>query len=629
MKKVLMFGILLLVCHVGFTQSDSVVNVSMIHPDIYFDNTEGTQFILLDGVHINEVQIPPKYSLQQMRNSVVGIKTGLFFDFKDESLKGKLAYGFIPHGDSKYPHPVYFRSTVQINQGRVALNIAYILRGIYDMVGWEEKGKGTIGYRVIAEDGRFLYDGKVTFKGTGPFEVDVTLIEGPFINLLKSDGVTISFETNFPHQCKILVDGKTFEDDSASTHHEIKITGLEPATEFDYTLEYGNNEETYAFQTAPVPGTRSKFTFAYASDSRSGNGGGERDIYGANFYIMKKIMALARYKGAKFLQFTGDLINGYLTSEGDMNLQYANWKMAVEPFARYFPVNASMGNHESFMRMFKSDQTTFMIDKYPYDTESAEAIFANHFVNPLNGPESEDGASYDPNSSITDFPSYKENVYYYTYDNVAVISMNSDYWYSPSTETIPLIGGGLHGYIMDNQLDWLRETVEKLEKDDNIDHIFITEHTPFFPNGGHVRDDMWYRGNNDYRPYVAGKPLKKGIIERRDELLDIIVNQSEKVVAILTGDEHNYCKTEIGPNTPIYDGNWSKKKLKLNRTIYQINNGAAGAPYYAQEQTPWTPFTSNFTTQNALVFFHIEGSKIKMEVLNPDTLELVDELELR
>ena len=101
------------------------------------------------------------------------------------------------------------------------------------------------------------------------------------------------------------------------------------------------------------------------------------------------------------------------------------------------------------------------------------------------------------------------------------------------------------------------------------------------------------------------------------------------VFAILTGDEHNYCKTEIGANTPIYDSNWSKKKLKLNRTIYQINNGAAGAPYYAQEQTPWTPFTSNFTTQNALVFFHIEGSKIKMEVLNPDTLELVDELELR
>jgi len=30
------------------------------------------------------------------------------------------------------------------------------------------------------------------------------------------------------------------------------------------------------------------FTFAYTSDSRAGSGGGERNIYGVNAYIMKK-----------------------------------------------------------------------------------------------------------------------------------------------------------------------------------------------------------------------------------------------------------------------------------------------------------------------------------------------------
>jgi hypothetical protein len=69
--------------------------------------------------------------------------------------------------------------------------------------------------------------------------------------------------------------------------------------------------------------------------------------------------------------------------------------------------------------------------------------------------------------------------------------------------------------------------------------------------------------------------------------------------------------------------------LERKRSIYQINNGAAGAPYYAQEVTPWTPYTTNFTTQNALVFFHVDGDKIRMEVLNPDTLDKVDELDLR
>ena len=140
---------------------------------------------------------------------------------------------------------------------------------------------------------------------------------------------------------------------------------------------------------------------------------------------------------------------------------------------------------------------------------------------------------------------------------------------------------------------------------------------------------MWYNGNNSVRPWVAGKPLEKGIIERRDELLDILVNKSKKVIAILTGDEHNYAVTEIGPDTNIYPENYEPTKIKLSRTIYQINNGAAGAPYYAQEQTPWTNKVTGFSTQNALVFFHVNGKKIDVEVMNPDTLEIFDGYSLR
>ncbi len=629
MNKILSVFVLILAEYAGYAQSDSIGQVSAVHPNVYYDFNEQVYFLKFDTMRVYEGLIPPKYSLDQMINSVSGTHTGLFFDFKDESLNGKLIYGFIPMGDSKHPHPVYFRIPAKIMQGKVAINIAQVLKGTYDMIGWEKSGKGTMGYRVVNEDGRILYDGKVSFKGTGPFEVDVTLVEGPFINLIEPDGATISFDINIPVSSEILVDGKTFKSESEATHHEIKVSGLNADTEYNYTVKYGDITDIYYFRTAPEAGSRSAFTFAYASDSRAGNGSGERDIYGTNFYIMKKIMALATFKNIRFMQFTGDMINGYLTSRGDMELQYANWKRAIDPFARYFPVFVSMGNHEAFMRIFVNDKSRFDLDRFPYDTESAEALFASQFVNPLNGPDSEDGASYDPRPEELDFPSYKENVFYYTYDNVAVIALNSDYWYAPTTANIPITSGGMHGYIMDNQMKWLKKTIKGLEKNNNIDHIFITEHTPFFPNGGHVRDDMWYDGNNDKRPWVAGKPLKKGIIERRDELLDIIVNQSTKVVAILTGDEHNYCRTEIGPETPIYDDNWTGKRLTLKRTIYQINNGAAGAPYYAQEQTPWTSFTSSFTTQNALVFFHVNGEKIKMEVLNPDTLETVDEMDLR
>mgnify|MGYP001825079154 FL=1 len=180
---------------------------------------------------------------------------------------------------------------------------------------------------------------------------------------------------------------------------------------------------------------------------------------------------------------------------------------------------------------------------------------------------------------------------------------------------------------MDNQLDWFRTTMETLENDPNIDHIFVTIHTPFFPNGGHVHDDMWYNGDNSVRPVIAGKRVEKGIIERRDELLDIIVNKSKKTKALLTGDEHNYARTLIGPDTNIYPKKYQPEKITLTREIWQINNGAAGAPYYAQEETPWSEFVEGFSTQNALVIFDVNDKEIRMRVLNPDTLEEVDEMD--
>jgi Calcineurin-like phosphoesterase len=616
---------LLLIAEISFAQG---IKIPGSHSNIKASGN--SMVVTVEGQEVPHVEFSDPLLLENVRGKIAGTGTGLYFDFNDENLNGKLIFGLIPYGDSKHPQPVYYARSAQITSGKVAINIARQLSGTYDMIGWGKSGKGTLGYRVINGSGEILFDGHISFKGTGPFKVDDTITEGPFINLLGANDAVISFETNNEIKAAVKVNNTVFEDAQASTHHEIKVNGLSPNTKYDYSVIYGENNVAYSFKTAPNPGSRSKFTFAYASDSRSGNGGGERDIHGANAYIVKKIMALATQQNVTFMQFTGDLINGYRTSGGEMDLQYANWKHTIEPFAHYFPVVAAMGNHEALMRVFRDDKHSFMVDRFPYDTESGEAAFARNFVNPMNGPDSEDGASYDPSKKKTDFPSYKESVFYYTYDNVAMVVMNSDYWYSPSTKAIPVTSGGLHGYIMDQQLAWLEETISGLEADENIDHIFVTQHTPCFPNGGHVKDDMWYGGDNNYRPYVAGKPLEKGIIERRDQILDILVNKSQKTRAILTGDEHNFAKTELGPNTVIYDDKWDLPKLKLSRTIYQINNGAAGAPYYAQDSTtPWNASVSGFTTQNALVLFYVDGEKLEMEVLNPDTLEKVDELKLK
>jgi len=602
-------------------------DIPSIYSNIFKD--EKGFYIQMDTAKLYEIK-REELSLEQLKGNPQATNNGISFDFQNIGLNGNIYYGLIHYSDSKHPQPVYYNTPAKIIQGKSEIDILNNLRGHYDMVGWEKSGIGTLAYRIATSTGSFIYDGIISFNFDGTkFNIANTITQGPFVNLVTQNSATISFYTNFPLKAKVKVNGKTYKGDEA-TQHEILINKLDADKEYHYQIDVNGVPQNYSFRTAPEKGSRTAFTFAYASDSRGGNGGGERNVGGANTYIMKKIAALAYHENARFFQFTGDLISGYVTNKERLNLEYSNWKRAVQPFGHYMPIYTTIGNHEIIMKIFRSEdkQQTFMIENFPFDSLSAEKIFADNFTNPTNGPESEDGASYDPDTLKMDFPPYNETVYYYVYDNVAMIVLNSNYWFAPSQKSKPLPSGNLHAYIMENQMKWLENTLSTLEKDPLIDHVFITQHTPAFPNGGHVGDDMWYNGNNDHRAYVSGKPVEKGIIECRDEYLNIIVNKNTKVRAILTGDEHNYCRTTINGGINMYPENWTLPKLNLKRQIYQINNGAAGAPYYSQQQTPWSNMVKGFTTQNALVLIDIEGKKASLRVLNPETFETIDELKI-
>jgi len=611
------------------TLHGEVTSLPLCHSNIDRDSAGTLFYVSPDGDTLTQISEQPDFTLSQARVAPIGTEDGIRFDFGDSSLTGKIYYGLIEAPeDVRYAHPVYFKRFAEIEAGVADISICGSIVGKYDFVDWQETGRLRLGYRIVDADGSFLYDGKIVLKAPCPMIVDTSIVEGPLISLLSSDGAVVSFESNIPFKAEVIVGSRVFADTADVVHHEISITGLEPNKDHKYTIKYGPYTDSYSFRTAPEPGSRLPFTFAYASDGRANQGGGERSLYGVNAYVLKKIAALCAFKDVRFMQFTGDLINGYSNSIGETELQYANWKRTVEPFAAYRPFIAGFGNHESLNHIFADSGMWMSVDRFPYETESSEVIFARHFVNPKNGPESEDDSPYDPRRSMPDFPPYSETAFYYSYDNVVIVSLNSNYWYAPSTSAIPNTGGNPHAYIMDKQLAWLESVLDRFESDENIDHIFITIHTPFFPNGGHVSDDMWYNGNNDIRPYVNGVRADKGIIERRDELLLLLMDRSSKVRGMLTGDEHNYSLLELTPGINIYPDDYDKEKIQISRPLWQINNGAAGAPYYGKEDTPWMDHLRAFSTQNALILIHVHGMSIKVEVVNPDTLELIDEFTL-
>lgn len=611
---------------------------------------------LNSSVHYHLRDEIPKYTLAMVRGSPIGTEDGFHFTFNDEDAHPKFSGGHLFYAladlNEKYPRAKWKVNADIDCYGKADVPLIGVLQGKYDFIDWEGKGEGLLFYRLTDKYGAIIYEGKLYFSHKGNrFYVDSgTILEGPFVNKVSYDHVTISFETLKKSRGSVTVDGLgTFRSSTHTTHHEIELTGLSPDHLYDYTVDGGGlHKEHYTFKTAPTPGSRDTFTFAFTSDSRNGIASGERDIAGVNAYMMRRISALTASKGAVFMQFTGDMIDGYNNIPRLQELEYVNWKRSILPFASHLPFLTSMGNHEALLYSFDTGERRGLnIDRFPYATESAEALFAQAFVNPENGPVSEDGAFYDPDTESTDFPSYKESVYYYVYDNIAMVSLNSNYWYSPTIQRgQDVIGGNPHGYLMDNQLLWLRQSLEKLQADEKIDHIFITQHTPVFPNGGHVHDDMFYDGDNTIRPYIADadgrlKAHPKGIIERRDEYWKILM-EHDKVFAVLTGDEHNYARLEVSPGMPLYNADQyhPKKKLTITRTIWQIHNGAAGAPYYGKEDTPWNndvkkgqkadgKYLKNFTTENAVVFFHIKGKQIELEVINPDTLNTIEKLLLK
>lgn len=590
--------------------------------DVLSYDSNGVLKLTRNGETMTETGNKDLYVLSKMIGDPTGAENGIQLDFHDPELNGTVAYGTYREKD-KYPAISFLPRPVELKNGVALLEMSKTFNNSNDIYHFLDAGRGIVGFRVITSAGKIIYEGRVAFSGKGPYQVLPTIIEGPLVNLLSPTGCVLSYETQVPVKTTVLVNGKSFSDEQATTHHEISITGLQPGKTYDYTVQYGDRSDEHVLKTALEAGSRKPFAFGFVACNRSVMAGGEREFGQTNYHAIRAGLAAAVARGISFMQVMGGETTGNNPSTAGHLLEYANYKRAAEPWWSTIPVIVGMGNHEGNYQAFKSDapgKKGLRIDQFPYETESGEAAFAMAFVNPTNGPESEDGASYDPNPNAQDFPTYKKNVYYYTYGNVAMIVLNSEYWKSQDLK----VSGSPEGYVMDQQLKWLSETIQMFEKDPKIDHVFINLHSCLFPNGDHADAGMWYMGKNDMRPNIKGVPVAKGIIERRDELIDVAINHSKKVVGFIAGSEHNFAMLEVTPDLDTYPADYAPAKLKLSRKFFYILNGAGGAyPYELMNNNPWVDKFKYFTPAPTMAIFHVNGPSISLEAFNPETFEQI------
>lgn len=595
---------ILVACFLVFSGSNVMSQTEI--PDFYRNifSRDGSLHILVDTLMLVE-QPGSTTGLTSPDGNPLGSDVGLIFDF-GSGFQGQLAWQLcIGAGENEC-----LSDRSSITQGVTEANILSILDSFT-----EYQGAGLVHYKVEDGEGRVVSTGKVNVEGSGPFKELLTMVEGPFIRQIHPHGGTISFKTNHPVLAGISIGGLDVEDIRETEQHVLHINGLETDSVYSGEILLGDQIVSFTLQTTPRHGTQRPFTFALAPPT------GTRDslamgIHGVNEELLSRVVKLVESKNAALIQFNGDLITGDLTSPEEQALQISNWKKTYSVLSE-IPFYVTYGDREVITRHFMDTilDKGIGINYFPFRGGNSEAYFSNQFNLPENGASGEvvGGNGSDPIR-------YHQSVYSYTNLNCAFVILNTEFLANRNYNATFSTDGNLSGYIMDEQLDWLSSTLSFYEEESHIDHIFICQHSPVFPNdsvGG-----MWYGGTN-LKPSFKGVPLEQGILDRRDEYLNVLINNSTKVRAILTSEEGSYHKLHLTPETPMYPDNYQGEEITLKRSLYQINNGGHSA--MELEMNPWTTFVSNFNTSDAVVFFEIYGAQIFVTVIDVMTEKVLDQ----
>lgn len=431
----------------------------------------------------------------------------------------------------------------------VRMDMADLLSKRKDVDGIGARGWGEVAWQIevpFPDSGStVLYDDRLAFRiAKDGWVATPTIVLGPFLHHVDEDSALLSFETDAPTVAVVGIDERVVAGSgTASTRHEIRVDGLDANTVYPYRVAVSDGAEASVSPprtvTTPGPGP---VTIAIASDSRSGVGPGMQAYNGVNAAVLSGLFVGAYRRGAQAVFFPGDLIDGYVAHVDDYTWQLRSWLKVVEGVHGHIPVYTGMGNHEALVDVWSDG---VVLDKA--GSQSAEAQFAALMANPKGAPPPENDQA----------PPYDETVYSVDIGPAHLVMLNTNYWYTRQFGHPRHEGkGNREGVLMEGQLQWLaRDLADARAR--GVQDIVVMGHEPAFPVGGHTKDAMWWHG-------------KIAEVNTMRERFWALLAEHE-VIAYVSGDEHNYSRALIGPETVP----------AATRAVYSVISGGAGAPYYA------------------------------------------------
>jgi hypothetical protein len=188
---------------------------------------------------------------------------------------------------------------------------------------------------------------------------EAAFVRGPYPQDLSGRGVSLLFELDAPHAVKLTVargGGAVLKttDGAKDTTHELSVSGLDPATTYDWTLSIDDGtSEKGSFTTAPVDDRT--FTFLLYGDNRT------------NPYAHATLVERMQKTPGDFLVNTGDMV--YDGSQAKEWLTFFAIEKKLLHDRCLFP---ALGNHEIAMPTSDGAQRYARVFRVPAPIDAAE-----------------------------------------------------------------------------------------------------------------------------------------------------------------------------------------------------------------------------------------------------------------
>jgi len=321
-----------------------------------------------------------------------------------------------------------------------------------------------------------------------------------------------------------------FESDLSRCHqHSVVFIDLQPATKYAYRVGSENNwSEWFQFVTAPAE--HEPFYFVYFGDSQN-------EVRSMWSRVIRE--AFADAPRAAFMLHAGDLVN-----DARSDAEWGEWFHAGSFINAHIPVVATPGNHEYTRKKVLGISTTRMLAPHWRPT----------FTFPENGPGD-----------------LKESAYYIDYQNIRLISLNSN---EQTAE----------------QVEWLDKVLSESKKAWKI----LTFHHPIY--------SMAKRRDN---PVL------------RDQWKPII--DKHRVDLVLTGHDHTYGRSNlIAPEENVPEGvNWRSEK---GGTVYVVS--VSGPKMYEVDEKARERMKVSGEQKQLYQVIHVDGKTIRYIARTADGKEL-------